>query len=55
MVIVEKSEYKGNPMIELKYNEWDKYPFRFGLKKANLILDCLEDIKKFVKDNEDDE
>ena len=55
MVIVERSEYKGNPMIEMKMNEWDKWPFRFGIKKARLILDCIEEIKQFVKDNEEDE
>ena len=55
MVIVDKSEYKGNPMIELKNNEWDKYPFRFGYRKACLIVDCIDDIKQFVKENEKEE
>ena len=55
MVIVERSEYKGNQMIELKNSEWDTYPFRFGIRKAQLILDCIEDIKKFVEDNKEDE
>lgn len=49
MAIVEESEYKGNPMIVLKNSEEDKFPFQFGLKKAKLVLEHLEDIKKFVE------
>jgi hypothetical protein len=48
---VEISDYNGNPVIILKKDENDKYPFRFGVKKAQLILDNIETIKKFVKDN----
>lgn len=48
MSIVEESEYKGNPMIVLKNDEEDKFPFQFGLKKAKLILENIEEIKKFV-------
>lgn len=47
-------EYKGHKMLILteegKEGE-DKYPFSFGIKKAKLILDNLEDIKKFVEEN----
>jgi hypothetical protein len=49
MSIVSESEYKGNPMIVIKNSEEDKFPFQFGLKKAKLILENLEDIKKFVE------
>ena len=49
--IVERGEYKGKPLIILKRNEEDKYPFSFGLSKAKLILDNLEEIKKFVEEN----
>lgn len=49
MAIVEESEYKGNPMIVLKNSEEDKFPFQFGLKKAKLVLEHIEDIKKFVE------
>lgn len=52
MSFAEESEYKGNPMIVLKNNEEDRYPFSFGLKKAKLILAHLEDIKKFVEKND---
>lgn len=49
MSIVEESEFKGNPMIVLKNDEEDKYPFQFGLKKAKLVLENIDAIKKFVE------
>lgn len=49
MSIVSESEYKGNPMIVIKNSEEDKFPFQFGLKKAKLILENLDGIKKFVE------
>ena len=49
MSIVSESEFKGNPMIVIKNSEEDKFPFQFGLKKARLILENIEDIKKFVE------
>ena len=47
-----EAEFKGNPMIVLSNGPEDKYPFQFGLRKAKLILDHVEDIKKFVEKNE---
>ena len=52
MSIVSESEFKGNPMIVLKYDEEDKFPFQFGLKKAKLVLENIEEIKKFVEKND---
>jgi len=49
--MIEKSEYKGKPIIVIKRNEEDKYPFSFGLSKAKLILENIEEIKKFVEEN----
>lgn len=49
--IVERGEYKGKPLLILKRSEEDKYPFSFGLSKAKLILENLEEIKKFVEEN----
>ena len=49
MAIAEEGEYKGNPMLVLKNNEEDRWPFQFGLKKAKLVLEHIEDIKKFVE------
>jgi hypothetical protein len=52
MAVVSESEYKGNPMIVLKNSEEDKFPFQFGVKKAKLILESIEEIKKFVEKND---
>ncbi|MCX5779189.1 MAG: hypothetical protein NTU66_08260 [Elusimicrobia bacterium] len=49
MAIVSESEFKGNPMLVLKNSEEDKFPFQFGLKKAKLVLENIESIKKFVE------
>ncbi|TSC93297.1 MAG: Uncharacterized protein Athens101428_715 [Candidatus Berkelbacteria bacterium Athens1014_28] len=49
MAIVEESEFKGNKMIVLKNDEEDKYPFQFGLKKAKLVVENIDEIKKFVE------
>ena len=49
MSIVSESEFKGNQMIVIKNDEEDKYPFQFGLKKAKLVLENIEAIKKFVE------
>lgn len=48
----ERSEYKGRPVLILKESDDDKYPFSFGLKKARLILDHLEEIQNFVAEQE---
>ncbi len=52
MSIVSESEYKGNPMLVIKNSEEDKFPFQFGVKKAKLILENIENIKKFVEKHE---
>jgi len=44
-----ESEFKGNPMIVLRQNADDRFPFQFGVKKAKLILEHLDAIKKFVE------
>jgi len=49
MSMVSESEYKGNPMIVLKNDEEDKFPFQFGIKKAKLILENIDAIKDFVQ------
>lgn len=49
--MIERSEYKGKPVLIIKRNEDDKYPFAFGLSKARLILENIEEIKRFVEEN----
>lgn len=54
MSIVEESEFKGNPMIVIKNDEEDKYPFQFGVKKAKLVIENIEEVKKFVEKHDKD-
>ena len=49
--MIERSEYNGKPIIVLRRDENDKFPFSFGLTMARLILDNLEEIKKFVAEH----
>jgi hypothetical protein len=49
---IEFDEYNGNPVIVLKKDENDLYPFRFGLRKAELIVEHIDQIKKFVEENQ---
>jgi len=49
--MIERSEYKGKPLIVIKRSPEDEYPFSFGLTKARLILENIEEIKKFVEEN----
>ena len=53
--MVERSEYRGKPVIILRRSEDDRYPFAFGLGKARLILENLEEIKRFVEENQSEE
>lgn len=53
--MIERTEYKGKPVLILKRDENDKYPFSFGLTKARLILENIEEIRKFVAENSDAE
>ncbi|MBU1997906.1 MAG: hypothetical protein ABIG46_08160 [Candidatus Omnitrophota bacterium] len=49
--MVERSEFKGKPLIVLRRDEEDKYPFSFGMSKAKLIIENIDEIKKFVEEN----
>ena len=53
--MIERSEFKGKPVIIIRRTEDDKYPFTFGMSKARLILENLEEIKRFVEDNSKEE
>ncbi len=50
--IVSESEFKGNAMLVIKNSEEDKFPFQFGVKKARLLLENIDSIKKFVEKND---
>ena len=51
----EQGEFKGNKTISLLSESDDKekgfYPFTFGLAKAKLIVENIDDIKKFIEEN----
>jgi hypothetical protein len=51
-MIAERSEFKGKPMLILKRSEDEKFPFSFGVTKAKMILEHIEEIKKFVAEND---
>ncbi len=51
-MLIERSEFKGRPMLVIKNGEEDKFPFSFGLSKAKKILASIEEIKQFVADND---
>ena len=50
--MIERGEFKGKPLLVIKRDENDQYPFSFGLSKARLIVENIEEIKKFVAENE---
>ena len=43
-------EYKGHELLVL--NPDNKWPLKFGLQKAKLILAHVEDIASFIEDQE---
>lgn len=49
--MIERSEFKGKPLLVIKRDAEDKYPFSFGLGKARLILENIDEIRKFVEEN----
>jgi len=52
--MVERTEFKGKPVLILKRNAEDKYPFSFGVSKARLILENIDEIKKFVGESKEE-
>jgi hypothetical protein len=52
MAVVTESEFKGNAMIVLKRSEEDRFPFQFGLSKAKLMLEAVDQIRAWVAKQE---
>ena len=48
----EIGEFKGNKVITIYLNNDPKYKFTFGLGKARAIVEYLDEIKKFIAENE---
>lgn len=55
MAQVLEGEYKGNAMLIIRRTPEDKFPFQFGVKKAQLILQHLDDIRRFVAKHPEEE
>ena len=49
-MVAEYGEFKGNKVMTLKRAEDDRYPFTFGKAKARLIIEHLEEVKKFAEE-----
>ena len=47
--MVERTEFKGKPVMVIKRDENDKYPFSFGMTKAKMILENIDEIRRFVR------
>lgn len=45
---MEIGEYKGHRLLVLRKGDDDKFPLQFGLTKAKLVLEHLDDVRKFV-------
>jgi len=52
-MVVEFGEFKGNKIIILKRDDEDNFPFSFGMGKAKLIVANIDEIQKFVNDNQE--
>ncbi len=44
-----ETEFKGSPLLVLQKDDREAFPFQFGLRKAQLILAHLDDIRTFVQ------
>ena len=52
MSLIEFDEFKGNKIIILKRDENDIYGFKFGKRKAQLIVENFEAIKEFAEEED---
>ncbi|GBR77414.1 hypothetical protein RDn1_073 [Candidatus Termititenax dinenymphae] len=48
-MLIEETEYMGKPMLSIKNDDKDRFPFSFGLAKAKKMLGAIEEVKKFVE------
>ena len=51
-MIVEKSEFKGRPVIHIKRDTEDKYGVSMGVSKCKLVVENLDAIKEFITEND---
>lgn len=43
------TEFKGRPLVKLIRDMADPYPFQFGLRKAQMIVEHYDKIRDFVE------
>jgi hypothetical protein len=51
-MITNESEFQGKPVLIIKNDDNDRFPFSFGLSKAKKILESIDAIKAFVEKND---
>lgn len=51
-MLTKTTDYKGHPMFVIMKDENDRFPFQFGVSKAKKIVETIEEIKKFVQENQ---
>ena len=54
MTYIKEGEYKGYPTLSICYmrDDEERTLISFGVKKAEGILEHIDDIRKFVDDNQ---
>ena len=50
--MITETEFNGHPVLEFKQDEDDRFPFSLGTRKLKLIVEHIEEVKKFVEKNE---
>lgn len=50
--MIKESEYNGSPVVEFRKDEEDRFPFSFGVRKAKIILEHIEELKTFVEEHD---
>ena len=49
---IEKGDFKGHPVLAFTDEENKRNLLTIGLRKAKLIVEQIEEIKKFIQENE---
>lgn len=52
MAEVTIGEYKGAKVLNIPLDKSGKFQFTFGITKARAIMEYIDDIQKFVEENE---
>jgi len=52
MVVVKYGEYNGHKTISLLRDEWDRFPFTFGIAKAKLIKEAIDQVLDFASQDD---